>query len=48
MIREREYSALPGLAMAVLLLVVLGVLIYLLIDGAEGGYAQATMALKQA
>jgi len=37
MIREREYSALPGLAMAVLLLVVLGVLIYLLIDGAEGG-----------
>jgi regulator of protease activity HflC (stomatin/prohibitin superfamily) len=37
MIREREYSALPGLAMALLLLVVLGVLIYLLIDGAEGG-----------
>jgi regulator of protease activity HflC (stomatin/prohibitin superfamily) len=37
MIREREYAALPGLAMAVLLLVILGVLIYLLVDGAQGG-----------
>jgi regulator of protease activity HflC (stomatin/prohibitin superfamily) len=37
MIREREYAALPGLPMALLLLVALGLLIYLLVDGARGG-----------
>jgi regulator of protease activity HflC (stomatin/prohibitin superfamily) len=37
MIRERDYGALPGLPMALVLLVVLGLLIYLLVDGAGGG-----------
>ena len=37
MIRERDYGALPGLPMVLVLLFVLGLLIYLLVDGADGG-----------
>jgi regulator of protease activity HflC (stomatin/prohibitin superfamily) len=35
MIRERDYAALPGLPIALLLLLVLGFVVYLLITGAE-------------
>jgi regulator of protease activity HflC (stomatin/prohibitin superfamily) len=37
MIRERDYGALPGLPMVLVLLFVLGLLIYLLVDAADGG-----------
>jgi len=46
MIREREYAALPGLAVTLLLLTVLAVTIYLLISGAERASAGRIVGLS--
>jgi regulator of protease activity HflC (stomatin/prohibitin superfamily) len=48
MIREREYAALPGLPMALLLLVALGLFVYLIVTGVERGGALRLVTLALA
>jgi regulator of protease activity HflC (stomatin/prohibitin superfamily) len=48
MIREREYAALPGLVVALLLFVAAALLVYLLVAGADGGSAGRLVALSLA
>jgi regulator of protease activity HflC (stomatin/prohibitin superfamily) len=48
MIREREYAALPGLVVALLLFVAAALLVYLLVAGAVGGSAGRLVALSLA